>query len=137
MKLSLLTYFNRQLAFYAFTMPILTFFQTLIELSLIFKGILTPIIALLTSTISLCGWIAQISFWFYCEVSSGSVMESVPAWCPNTVEDPNVGQVKPFVGVFVAVAFCVYMSLSAAAFARNRRGEKRVTVLSKGSFEEG
>jgi hypothetical protein len=116
-------------------MPILTFFQTPIELSFALKGILSPVIALITSIIFLCGWIVQISFWFYCEVSSPVVMESVPAWCPNSAQDPDVGQVKPFVGVLVAVAFCVYMSLSAAAVAKGRRREDRVVPLSKRSCE--
>jgi hypothetical protein len=116
-------------------MPILTFFQTPIELSFALKGILSPVIALITSTIFLCGWIVQISFWFYCEVSSAVIMESVPAWCPNSAQDPNVGQVKPFVGVFVAVAFCVYLSLSAAAVAKSRQREVQVIPLSKRSSE--
>ncbi|OCK82049.1 hypothetical protein K432DRAFT_403239 [Lepidopterella palustris CBS 459.81] len=82
---------NTELVFYTFTMPLLTFFQSPIDLACALRGMLSPAIALTTSTISLCGWVTQISFWFYCEVSSHENLEQIPAWCPNTSRDPDVG----------------------------------------------
>jgi hypothetical protein len=102
-------------------MPIFTIFQTPFDIWLAFKGLLPPVFALIISTISLCGWVTQIGFWFYCEVSAPGILESIPAWCPNANGDSDVGQVKAFLGTLVAIVFSVYLILAGITVARGRK----------------
>lgn len=105
-------------------MPLFTISQAPFDLWLAFKGIFPPVFALIVSMISLGGWITQISFWFYCEVSAPGILESIPAWCPNTNRVPEIGRVKAFLGIFVTTAFSVYLVLAGIAVTRERRDRK-------------
>jgi len=117
-------------------MPILTLLEAPIELHFLVKGVLSPAITLFTSTLFLCGWITQAGIWLHCEVASEMIEESIPAWCPNTQQDPNSGQAKAFVGVFVAVAYCLYIGLAAGTIdRRNKRSTQMLPVVQKSSLE--
>jgi hypothetical protein len=116
-------------------MPILTFFQLPADLYSSLKGRLVPVVALITSVIFFCGWITQISVWYYCEISAALIMESVPAWCPNNAYDPNTGSVKPIVGTLIALAFCVYLSLAAAAVTKSKQRVCKAVESPKRSSE--
>ena len=125
---------NRQLVFYGFTAPIITFFFIPTKLGLIAKGLISPVISIILSIVMMCGWIVQISFWFYCEISSESILEMIPSWCPNAKES-TVGDAKAFIGLFIVVAFCVVLGLSAAAVHRNRKSQSPQEVFNKTSSE--
>ena len=102
------------------------------KLGLIAKGLLSPVISLILSIVMMCGWIVQISFWFYCEASSESIMEMIPLWCPNAKES-IIGDAKAYIGLFIAVTFCVVLGLSAAAVHRNKKSWNRQEMLNKTS----
>ncbi|KAF2664510.1 hypothetical protein BT63DRAFT_483214 [Microthyrium microscopicum] len=112
---------NSQLAFYGFTAPLITLFLIPVQLFLTAKNRLSTRTTLCTSVVLLCGWIAQISFWFFCEISAQSILEWTPLWCPNVSRDPAVGQAKAYLGLFIAIGFCIAMSVSAAAVHRKQR----------------
>lgn len=57
-------------------------------------------------------------------------MEMIPLWCPNANES-IVGDAKVYIGLFIAVAFCVVLGLSAAAVRRNRKAWSHQEVLNK------
>jgi hypothetical protein len=82
---------------------------------------LTPLTCLIMSIFMLCVWVTQISFWFYCEVSAGSILESIPLWCPNSSTESSIAQARPYVGMSIAIAFFAAITFSAAAVHNNRR----------------
>jgi hypothetical protein len=93
-----------------------------------------PLNCLVVSVVLMCGWIAQMSVWFTCEVTSTTILEHIPAWCPNAAGQAgeSVGRAKAYVVVFVAIAFSVTMSLSAAdveSLRKMKKGRKGFGLL--------
>lgn len=136
--------FTSKLVFYAGTLPFLTVIWAATSLGLKLATVSAPVVALISPAILFCGWVSQIGVWLYCEVGAPNVNENVPSWCPtssvNTAKNSynvpyNLGLAKDFVGVVVAVAFVMFMVMSAIARYKQRRGGTENHVLKTTSVE--
>lgn len=122
-------------------MPFITLVWAAIDTFYALTPALSPVHALISSIVLLCGWLVQFSVWMQCELTAPNINESFASssWCPTSnlsnVSTPqyyaadNTAAAKTFIGLVVLVGAFVYMVLAAVVLGRNRRVGKGVVLL--------